>query len=114
MSGQPLQRAADYQDRISRLALEQLVHVRAEGDEWDFKATLNDLSINAARISLANDALAFCNLPAGGTIIIGVTKDYELVGLTDTEMIDTTTIRRAIEKYIDCDFIVVAAEHALV
>jgi hypothetical protein len=59
-------------------------------------------------------ALAFCNLPAGGTIIVGVTDDYERVGLTAAEKIDTTVIRSAVEKYIDGDFIVVAAEHILV
>jgi hypothetical protein len=31
--------------------------------------------------------------------------------LNAAEKIDTTVIRRAIEKYIDGDFIVVAAEH---
>ncbi|WP_082115231.1 ATP-binding protein [Lentzea aerocolonigenes] len=113
-SGQRSQDVAEYQDPISRQAFEQLVHVRGEGDEWDFKATLNDLSVNAARVSLAKDALAFCNLPTGGTIIVGVAKDYEHVGLTAMEKIDTTAIRRAVEKYVDGDFIVLAAEHTLV
>jgi hypothetical protein len=113
-SGQPHQPVADYQDRISRQVFEQLVSVRGEGDEWDFKATLNNLSGTSARVNLAKDALAFCNLPNGGTIIVGVTDDYEHVGLAATEKIDTTVIRRAIEKYIDGDFIVLAAEHTLV
>lgn len=110
----PVLPAAEHQDRISREVFEQLVSVRGEGDEWDFKTTLGTLSTTAARINLAKDALAFCNLPTGGTIIVGVTDDYERVGLPTTEKIDTTTIRRAIEKYIDGDFIVVAAEHTLV
>jgi len=63
--------------------------------------------------NLAKDALAFCDLPSGGTILAGVTDDYEHVGLKAAEKIDTTVIRRAIEKYIDGDFIVVAAEHTL-
>lgn len=113
-SGQPLQPVAVYQDRISRQVFEQLASVRGEGDEWDFKATLNNLSRTSARVNLAKDALAFCNLPTGGTIIVGVTDDFEHVGLTATEKIDTTVIRSAIEKYIDGDFIVVAAEHTLV
>jgi hypothetical protein len=113
-SGQPNEPASDHQDRISRQVFEQLVSVRGEGDEWDFKETLNNLSSTSARVNLAKDALAFCNLPTGGTIIVGVTDDYEHVGLTATEKIDTTVIRRAIEKYIDGDFIVVAAEHTLV
>jgi hypothetical protein len=113
-SSRPYQPVVDYPDRISRQAFEQLVSVRGEGDEWDFKATLNDLSSNSARVNLAKDALAFCNLPTGGTLIVGVTDDYDHVGLAATEKIDTTVIRQAIEKFIDGDFIVVAAEHALV
>jgi hypothetical protein len=112
-SSQPPQPAAGYQDRISRQAFEQLVSVRGEGDEWDFKETLGNITSTSARVNLAKDALAFCNLPSGGTIIVGVTDDYEHVGLTDSEKIDTTAIRRAIEKYIDGDFIVVAAEHVI-
>jgi len=112
--GQLPRPAADYPDRISRQAFEQLVSVRGEGDEWDFKATLGDLAGTSARVNLAKDALAFCNLSAGGTIIAGVTDDYEHVGLDAAEKIDTTVIRKAIEKYIDGDFIVVAAAHTLV
>jgi hypothetical protein len=112
-SSQPLQPAADYQDRIARQTFDQLVSVRGEGDEWDFKATLSSLTSTSARVNLAKDALAFCNLPGGGTIIVGVTDDYQRVGLTASEKIDTTAIRKAIEKYIDGDFIVVAAEHTL-
>lgn len=113
-SNQPQQPIADYPDRISRQAFEQLVSVRGEGDEWDFKATLNDLTSTSARVNLAKDALAFCNLPTGGTLIVGITDHYDHVGLAVAEKIDTTTIRQAIEKYIDGDFIVVAAEHTLV
>lgn len=112
--GQPPRSAASYPDRISRQTFEQLVSVRGEGDDWDFKATLGDLSSTSARVNLAKDALAFCNLPTGGTVIVGVTDDYERIGLKAAEKIDTTVIRRAIEKYIDGDFIVVAAEHTLV
>ena len=76
---------ADYQDRISRREFEQLVSVRGEGDEWDFKQTLSGLVGASARVELAKDALAFCNLPAGGTIIVGVTDDYQRVGLANSE-----------------------------
>jgi hypothetical protein len=113
-SSQPPRSIADYPDRISCQTFEQLVSVRGEGDEWDFKATLSNLASTSARVNLAKDALAFCNLPAGGTIIVGITDDYERVGLTTAEKIDTTIIRGAIEKYIDGDFIAVAAEHTLV
>lgn len=112
--GQQHQPMAAYQDRISRQLFEQLVSVRGEGDEWDFKATLGDLSHTSVRVNLAKDALAFCNLPLGGTIIVGVTDNYDRVGLSATEKIDTTIIRKAIEKYIDGDFVVLAAEHTLV
>ena len=105
--------AAGFEDQISRAAFERLVHVRGEDDEWDFKATLNDLSKVSARVNLAKDALAFCNLPAGGTIIVGVTDDFERIGLKEGEALDTTAIRRAIEKFIDGDFTVLAAEHTL-
>lgn len=56
---------AGYQDRISRQAFEQLVHVRGEGDEWDFKLTLGDFTHASACVNFAKDALAFCNLLAG-------------------------------------------------
>jgi hypothetical protein len=113
-SSQPQRSAADFQDCISRQKFEHLVSVRGESDEWDFKATLSDLTTTSARVNLAKDALAFCNLPAGGTIIVGVADDYERVGLNASEKIDTTAIRRAIEKYIDGEFTVLAAEHILV
>jgi Putative DNA-binding domain len=101
------------QDQVSRAAFERLVHVRGEGDDWDFKATLGDLSKPPARVNLAKDALAFCNLSAGGTIIVGVTDDFERNGLAEGEALDTTAIRQAVEKYIDGDFTVLAAEHTL-
>ncbi len=44
---------------------------------------------------------------------MGVTKDYVHVGLGANDHLDTTTIRNAIGKYIDGDFIVVAAEHVV-
>jgi Putative DNA-binding domain len=109
----PDQDGASLHGSISRRTFEQLVHIRSEGDDWDFKATLGDLSVNAARVNLAKDALAFCNLPAGGTFVVGVTDTFERVGLGRAEKIDTTAIRRAIEKYIDGDFTVMAAEHII-
>ena len=99
--------------RVSRQALDAHVAVRGEGDEWDFKATLGDLTTAASRVTLAKDALAFANLPEGGTIIVGVANDFTRVGLGDAEHLDTTAIRLAIEKYIDGDFVVVAAEHVV-
>lgn len=103
-----------FQERISRQAFEQLAHVRGEGDEWDFKASLGNLADTASRANLAKDALAMCNLRDGGTLIVGVTDDFERIGLPANEHIDTTEIRRALEKYIDGDFLVLAAEHTLV
>jgi hypothetical protein len=108
---QPDLSATRYQDQISQQAFERLIHVRGEGDEWDFKETLGDLASTSVRVNLAKDALAFCNLPAGGTLMVGITSDYTHIGLHAREQIDTTAIRRAIEKYIDGDFIVLAAEH---
>lgn len=99
--------------RVSRQALDAHVAVRGEGDEWDFKATLGNLTTTASRVSLAKDALAFAYLPEGGTIIVGVANDFTRVGLGDAEHLDTTAIRLAIEKYIDGDFMVVAAEHVV-
>jgi hypothetical protein len=93
--------------------LDAHIVVRGEGDEWDFKATLGDLTKAASRVSLAKDALAFANLPEGGTISVGVANDFTRVGLADAEHLDTTVIRRAVEKYIDGDFVVVAAEHVV-
>ncbi|MDA8216883.1 MAG: ATP-binding protein [Dehalococcoidales bacterium] len=105
--------SAGSHDNVSRQTLEQLLSVRGEGDEWDFKRTLGDLTDTSSRVNLAKDALAFCNLPTGGTIVIGVASDYTRSGLATNETIDTTLIRRAIEKYIDGDFSVLAAEHLL-
>lgn len=51
-------------------------------------------------------------MPSGGTIVVGVASDYTRVGLQPSEHIDTTLIRNAIEKYIDGDFTVLAAEHS--
>jgi hypothetical protein len=110
---QPELAATSYQDRISRRAFEELVFVRGEGDDWDFKETLGNLADTSVRVNLAKDALAFCNLPTGGTLVVGVARDYAHVGLRATEHIDTTAIRQAVEKYVDGDFIVLAAEHVL-
>lgn len=111
--GKSVQPVANYQDRVSRQALEQLLNIRGEGDEWDFKRSLGNLAHPSARVNLAKDVLAFCNLPSGGTLVIGVDDDYTRIGLDTHENIDTTAIRKAIEKYIDGDFIVLAAEHLL-
>ncbi|MGG5171266.1 AlbA family DNA-binding domain-containing protein [Pseudarthrobacter sp. J1738] len=111
--GDPVISAISYQDRVSREALEQFLHVRGEGDEWDFKRSLGDLADASARVNLAKDVLAFCNLPTGGTLVIGVADDYTRMGLDAHERMDTTAIRAAIEKYIDGDFTVLAAEHQL-
>jgi hypothetical protein len=102
-----------YHDRVSRSAIEALLPTKGEGDTWDFKETLGDTSSTGVRVNLAKDALAFCNLPRGGSLVIGVTKDYQLVGLRSSETIDTSTLRKAVEKYVDGDFVVVAAEHEL-
>lgn len=107
-------RFSAFQERISRQAFEQLVHVRGEGDEWDFKASLGDLADTTSRVNLAKDALAMCNLRDGGILIVGVTDHFDRIGLAASEHIDTTAIRRALEKYIDGDFLVLAAEHTLV
>jgi hypothetical protein len=92
---------------------EHLAAVRGEGDEWDFKETLGDLAENSVRVNLAKDALAFCNLPDGGTLVVGIATDYSHIGLRHDERIDTTAIRNAVEKYIDGEFAVIAAEHEL-
>lgn len=98
---------------VSLEVLEHLASVRGEGDEWDFKETLGNLAENSVRVNLAKDALAFSNLPSGGTLVVGIADDYSRVGLRSDERIDTTTIRNAVEKYIDGEFAVIAAEHEL-
>jgi hypothetical protein len=98
---------------VSREVFEHLAAVRGEGDEWDFKETLGNLAENSVRVNLAKDALAFCNLPGGGTLVVGIADDYSHIGLRPEETIDTTAIRKAVEKYIDGEFTVVAAEHEL-
>ena len=98
---------------VSREVFEHLAAVHGEGDEWDFKETLGSLAENSVRVNLAKDALAFCNLPGGGTLIVGIADDYSHIGLRPEETIDTTAIRKAVEKYIDGEFTVFAAEHEL-
>jgi hypothetical protein len=100
-------------EQVSREVLEHLAAVRGEGDEWNFKETLGELTNNSVRVNLAKDALAFCNLPGGGTLVVGIADDYSRVGLRNEEALDTTMIRNAIEKYVDGEFTVVAAEHEL-
>ena len=46
-------------------------------------------------------------------MVVGVTKDYQRIGLQSEVHVDTSAIRKAIEKYIDGDFITVAAEHEI-
>jgi hypothetical protein len=98
-------------EHISRETLERWLNTHGEGDSWDFKETLGDLTDTSVRVNLAKDALAFCNLSEGGTLVVGVTDNYTKVGLGANERVDTTAIRQAIEKYIDGDFLVLAAEH---
>lgn len=98
---------------VSREVFEHLAAVHGEGDEWDFKETLGNLAENSVRVNLAKDALAFCNLAGGGTLVVGIADDYSHIGLRREETIDTTAIRNAIEKHIDGEFTVVAAEHEL-
>jgi hypothetical protein len=112
-SGSKQPPAGSGQEHISRQILEHLISVRGEGDEWDFKETLGNLTETSVRVNLAKDALALSNLPGGGTLVIGVADDYSHVGLRDGDHIDTTAIRRAVEKYIDGEFTVVAAEHEI-
>lgn len=115
MSFQPGQQdlSANQHERISLEALERCLSIRGESDVLDFKEALGDLTNTSVRVNLAKDALAFCNLPDGGTLVIGVTDDYTRVGLEPNEHIDTTAIHNAINKYIDGDFIVLAAEHEM-
>lgn len=98
---------------VSREVFEHLAAVHGEGDEWDFKETLGNLADNSVRVNLAKDALAFCNLAGGGTLVVGIADDYSHIGLRPEETIDTTAIRNAVEKYIDGEFTVAAAEHEL-
>lgn len=106
-------RPVDPQQSVSQVEFRRLIAVRGEGDEWDFKETLGDLTKTSPKVNLAKDALAFCNLVRGGTLVVGVRKDYTRVGLENAEVLDTTAIRNAVEKYIDGDFTVLAAEYTL-
>ncbi len=96
-------------DAVGQDALERFLSVKGEGDGWDFKQLL--ALEGAARVELARDAMALGNHRGGGTLIIGVTKSYEYPGLLSGAEVDTTKIANAIQKYIDGDFTVVAAEH---
>lgn len=114
MTGGGVQSGADAEHRyVSREVFEHLSAVHGEGDQWDFKETLGNLADNSVRVNLAKDALAFCNLPGGGTLVVGIADDYSHIGLGPKETIDTTAIRNAVEKYIDGEFTLIAAEHKL-
>jgi hypothetical protein len=99
-------------DVIAFTALQSLLAVKGEGDAWDFKESLS--LDGAARVELARDAMAFGNHRGGGSLIIGVTRDYEYPGLQEGTEVDTTKITNAIQKYVDGDFTVLAAEHQAV
>ena len=102
----------DVHDAVARAALERFLSVKGEGDEWDFKQSFS--LEGAARVELARDAMALGNHRGGGSLIIGVTKDYEYPGLPEGTELDTTKIANAIQKYIDGDFTVIASEHLAV
>jgi len=99
MTNIPATPDSSYQDRVSLSALQQLLTTKGEGDEWDFKVTLG--SDQDSRVELAKDALALCNLAAGGTLVIGVTDDYQPRGLEPGEHIDTTVIRQQLRAGTD-------------
>src|ERR1700748_1092460 len=85
-------------DAVGPAALERLLSVKGEGDDWDFKQSIS--LEGAARVELARDAMAFGNHRGGGSLIIGVTRDYEYPGLPEGAEVDTTKIANAIQKYI--------------
>lgn len=98
--------------RVSVEALHSLLTTKGEGDEWDFKLLI-DLDSKVGRAELARDAMAFGNIRGGGTLVLGVSKSYEAIGIDPQAVLDTTVVRNAVERYIDGDFGVVAAVHDL-
>ncbi|MGH7869100.1 MAG: hypothetical protein ACREP9_16040 [Candidatus Dormibacteraceae bacterium] len=57
--------------------------------------------------------VGFWQYDRSGTIILGVTSDYEHLGLEVGTEVDTIKVCQAIEKYIDGNFSLVAAAHRL-
>jgi len=91
--------------------LGELLTLRGEADEWDFKRTF-DVSTNRSRAELARDIMALANSDAGGHLIFGVDdKSFEPVGLTDDVQLDTTRVYNAIAKYTQANISFVCATH---
>jgi hypothetical protein len=73
------------------------VNQKDETDFWDFKENIN-LSNPIKVAQLAKWILAFHNA-GGGAIIVGVTNKFRVVGIHESEILDTVRLRNKISKY---------------
>jgi len=70
---------------------------RDETMYWDYKSEINLRNpVDVAK--LAKDVLGFHNA-RGGVIIIGVTEDYRVVGVSESQICDTKALREKLRKY---------------
>jgi hypothetical protein len=74
---------------------------RDETQYWDYKERIDlDNPIEVARI--AKDVLGFYNAK-GGVLIVGVTDDFRVVGIPESNIADTNILRAKLRKYIGSD-----------
>lgn len=72
-----------------------------EKEYWDYKQEIHlDNPFEVAR--LAKDVLGFHNAK-GGVIIIGVTDDFRVLGVTRSQLHDTNRLCKALRKYVGPD-----------
>ena len=98
-------------EQVSVEKVLQLLSRRGEHDNWDFKESI-DLDSTRGKLELARDLLALANTTGGGHLIFGVSdKDFEIVGLTKCNSMDTTKIYNATNKFITADLKFVCVEY---
>lgn len=73
------------------------VAVRDESELWDYKETI-DLSDAFGKAEFARDLLGFANA-GGGAIIVGVAKDYRVVGYPKSQVLDIAQIKEKTQPY---------------
>jgi hypothetical protein len=74
---------------------------RNETTYWDYKET-QDLKSDMAVARLARDILGFHNTD-GGAIIIGVSDDFRIMGVSPSQTLDTKRLRDLLGKFIGTD-----------
>jgi hypothetical protein len=87
-------------DLVSALLSKNKTQVlrKDETDYWDFKGQL-ETDDNYAIADLAKDVLGFANAK-GGVLIIGVDKNYKVVGIPAQSIVDSNRLNQKLRAYI--------------